>query len=61
MTRTPESHNHTAAVCATEADVRRASPLAHQRAFAVILDTWAANARDRASALAQLAQRDLFA
>ena len=61
MTSTPESHTHTANVCATEAEVRRASPLAHQRAFAAVLDTWAANARDRASALAQLAQRDLFA
>lgn len=61
MTRTPESHDLTAAVCATEADVRRDSPLAHQRAFATVLETWAANARDRASALAQLAQRDLFA
>jgi hypothetical protein len=61
MTRTPESHNHTAAVCQTEADVRRASPLAHQRAFAAVLDTWTANARDRATALSRLAQRDLFA
>ena len=57
---TPASNLHTANVCATEADVRRASPLAHQREFAVILDRWAANARDRASAIAQLAQRDLF-
>jgi hypothetical protein len=61
MTRTPESHNHTAAVCQTEADVRRASPLAHQRAFAAILDQWAANQQARASALSNLAQRDLFA
>ena len=61
MTRTPESHIQTASVCATEADVRRASPLAHQRAFAAILDQWAANQRDRASALSDLAQRDLFA
>ena len=61
MTRTPESHHHTASVCATEADVRRASPTAHQREFAAILEQWAANQRDRASALAQLAQRDLFA
>jgi hypothetical protein len=61
MTPTPESHYHTAAVCRTESDVRRASPLAHQRAFAVILDQWAANQRDRASALSRLAQRDLFA
>ena len=60
MTRTASSHLHTAAVCATEADVRRASPTAHQREFAAILDQWAANARDRASALAQLAQRNLF-
>jgi hypothetical protein len=57
---TPTSHLHTASVCATEADVRRASPLAHQRAFAAILDRWAANQRDLATALAQLAQRDLF-
>lgn len=57
MTRTPESHRFTATVCATEAEARR---LTHP-AFAVMLDTWAANARDRASALAQLAQRDLFA
>jgi len=61
MTPTPASHYHTAAVCQTEADVRRASPLAHQREFAVILEQWAANARDRATALARLAQRDLFA
>ena len=58
---TPVSHLHTASVCATEADVRRASPLAHQREFAKVLERWAANQRDRASALAQLAQRDLFA
>ena len=58
---TPASHLHTANVCATEADVRRASPLAHQRAFAAILDQWATNQRDRASVLASLAQRDLFA
>jgi hypothetical protein len=61
MTSTPQSHLHTANVCATEADVRRASPLAHQREFAKTLERWAANQRDRASALAQLAQRDLFA
>ena len=61
MTRTPASHLHTAAVYQTEADVRRASPLAHQREFAETLERWAANARDRASALSRLAQRDLFA
>ena len=58
---TPESQRFTATVCAREADVRRASPLAHQRAFALVLDTWAANHRARADALAAMAQPDLFA
>lgn len=51
---------HTAAVCRTEADVRRQSPLAHQRAFAAVLDTWAANQERRADELARGAQPDLF-
>ena len=56
-----ESHRFTAKVCATEAEVRRASPLAFQRAFAAVLDTWAANQRARADRVEAHAQRDLFA
>lgn len=56
MTRTPESHRFTATVCATEAEARR---LTHP-AFAVMLDTWAANQRARADAIAASEQRDLF-
>lgn len=57
---TAESHRHTAAVCRTEAEVRRQSPHAHQREFAAVLDTWAANAEARALALDTPSQRDLF-
>jgi hypothetical protein len=39
---------HTAAVLRTEADVRRQSDMRCDRAFASVLDTWAANAERRA-------------
>jgi hypothetical protein len=61
MTPTPESHYHTAAVCQTEAAIRRASPLAFQREFAAVLDTWADNAQRRGDEVAAKTQRDLFA
>lgn len=46
----------TSAVLRTEAEARRHSPLAHQRAFAAVLDTWA----ERAERREQPEQQDLF-
>jgi len=54
--RTPESHRFTATVCASEAEARR---LSHPD-FAVLLVSWAANARARADAIQADEQRDLF-
>lgn len=49
---------HTAAALHTEAAARLASPQAHQREFGALLETWAANAEERAARLAP--QPDLF-
>ena len=57
MTRTPESHRHTAAVYAAEADRRR--PTCPE--FAAVLDQWAANAERRAVEAENEEQPDLFA
>jgi len=55
VSRSPESHLCTAAVCRGEAEARReADP-----AFAGLLDQWAANAEARAEAAAD-DQPDLF-
>jgi len=43
-----------------EANTRRASPLACQRAFAAVLDTWAINADLRALEAENMGQPDLF-
>jgi hypothetical protein len=50
MTRTPESHRHTAAVCRGEAEAR----LSRDPAFAAVLARWA----DRADARARQAERE---
>jgi len=47
---------HTAAVCRTEAEVRRP----RDPDFATVLDTWAANADRRADEAARDDQPDLF-
>lgn len=51
---------HTAAVLRTEASIRSQSDLAHQRAFAVVLETWADNAERRAADEQAGEQPDLF-
>lgn len=49
---------HHVVVLRTEAAARLASPHAHQREFGALLETWAANADERAARLAP--QPDLF-
>lgn len=56
MTRTPDSHLHTAAVCRGEAEARTAT----DPTFAGLLDRWAANAERRADEVASKIQPDLF-
>ena len=56
MTRAPDSHRHTAAVCRTEADTRRLT----DPAFAVMLDQWASNADRRAVEAEGKVHPDLF-
>lgn len=56
MTRTPESHRHTASVHRSEAEFRRLT----QPEFAAVLDKWAANADRRAVEAETLGQPDLF-
>lgn len=51
---------HTAAVLRTEASIRSQSDHAHQRAFAVVLDTWADNFDRRAAEERAGEQPDLF-
>lgn len=57
---TAPSPRVSAAACRVEAERRRLSPHAHQRAFAAVLDTWADNF-DRRTVEARPAQPDLFA
>jgi hypothetical protein len=56
MTRTPESHCHTAAVCRGEAEAR----LSRDPAFAAVLAGWADNAERRARHAEREKQPDLF-
>lgn len=56
MTRSPESHYHTAAVCAAEALVRQA----RQPDFAAELAKRSDNAKRRGDEIAAKTQRDLF-
>jgi hypothetical protein len=57
VSRSAESHYHTAAVCRSEALVR----LTSQPGFAATLAKWADNAQRRGDDLAAKTQRDLFA
>jgi len=57
MTRTSESHRHTASVHRSEAAARRLT----QPDFAAVLDQWAANAERRAVEAENEEQPDLFA
>lgn len=52
---------HAAGAHAYAAEVFRGSPHAGQRAFAPVLDTWAANALARADQAQHDQQQDLFA
>jgi hypothetical protein len=56
-----ERARFTAAAHRREAEVRRASECAHQRAFAVVLDQWANDAEHRATEAERGRQGDLFA
>jgi len=56
MTRTPERHLHTSAVCRSEAEARRD----RDPVFAAVLDRWADNAARRASEAPAGGQPDLF-
>lgn len=56
MTRTPESHSHTASVYRSEAEARRVT----QPGFAATLERWADDATRRASQAEREAQPDLF-
>jgi hypothetical protein len=61
MASPSERARFTAAVHRREAEVRRASPYAHQRAFAEVLDAWAENAEHRATEAERGQQQELFA
>lgn len=56
MTRMPESHRHTAAVCRGEAEAR----LSRDPAFAAVLAGWADNCERRARQAEREEQPDLF-
>ena len=56
MTRTPESHRHTAAVCRGEAEAR----LSRDPAFAAVLARWADSAERRSRQAEREEQPDLF-
>ena len=56
MTRPPESHRHTAAVCRGEAEAR----LSRDPAFAAVLARWADNCERRARQAEREEQPDLF-
>lgn len=55
-----DSARFTASAHAYAAEVFRGSPHASQRAFAPVLDTWAANALARADQAQHDQQQDLF-
>jgi hypothetical protein len=59
-TLTAESYRFAAAAHRSEAENRRRSPLAFQRAFAGVLNTWATAADARADSLDAAGQPDLF-
>ena len=60
MASPSERARFTAAVHRREAEARRASEYAHQRAFAEVLDQWATDAEHRATEAESGQQGELF-